>query len=291
MRSYISKNRIELSNHDTSLPKFVATLGWTAVHSALPLHPNHVHANAYEICYIEKGKVIWQVENEQYELNRGKLFITAPGEVHGGRNMLLHPCEVFWLQVLMNEFSATVGPAFSMISATFARITSRHFAASPEVSSLFHRIIKECRQPSCLSETLIICQLTSLLANITHDYLDIIKEKSTKTDEQNRKIQVAADWMETNLHHDFPVEQAAEISGFKPSRFHQLFIRHTGFTPLEFINRKRIETARLHLATSRKSVTQIAFATGFRSSQYFATVFKKYIGMSPTQFRRTNRNG
>ena len=57
--------------------------------------------------------------------------------------------------------------------------------------------------------------------------------------------------------------------------------------PIQFLNRCRLESAaRLLRAGDMRSVTDIAFACGFNSSQYFATVFAKRFVTTPTQYRR-----
>ena len=49
--------------------------------------------------------------------------------------------------------------------------------------------------------------------------------------------------------------------------------------------RLRVEKAQEQLRQTNRSVTEIALATGFSSGQYFSTVFARYSGVSPTDFR------
>jgi len=57
--------------------------------------------------------------------------------------------------------------------------------------------------------------------------------------------------------------------------------------PMEFLNRCRLESAaRLLRAGDMRSITDIAFACGFNSSQYFATVFAKRFRTAPSRYRR-----
>ncbi len=55
--------------------------------------------------------------------------------------------------------------------------------------------------------------------------------------------------------------------------------------PMEYLNQCRLERAALQLRTRPElSVTEIAFANGFNSSQYFATRFRRHFHVSPTRF-------
>ncbi len=56
--------------------------------------------------------------------------------------------------------------------------------------------------------------------------------------------------------------------------------------PGEFILRCKVEHARRLLAEEASPITEIAFRLGFSSSQYFATVFKRYTNMTPREARR-----
>lgn len=59
----------------------------------------------------------------------------------------------------------------------------------------------------------------------------------------------------------------------------------TGMSPNEYLNRVRMERAKTLLRESRLSITEIAEATGFASSRYFSTAFKKYTGSTPSQYK------
>ena len=55
--------------------------------------------------------------------------------------------------------------------------------------------------------------------------------------------------------------------------------------PMEYLNQCRLERAALQLRTRPElSVTEIAFANGFNSSQYFATRFRRHFKVSPSRF-------
>jgi transcriptional regulator GlxA family with amidase domain len=73
--------------------------------------------------------------------------------------------------------------------------------------------------------------------------------------------------------------------GFSRARVFQLFQSEAGLTPNDCLQRIRIEKAMALLKDPRRSITEIALATGFNSSQYFSTAFRRYTGGSPTARR------
>ena len=67
--------------------------------------------------------------------------------------------------------------------------------------------------------------------------------------------------------------------------FCRLFSRHTGMTPIAYLQQVRIYHAKLQLMASTDSIESIALSCGFRSASYFYTVFKAHTGMTPEKFR------
>ncbi|PKG42897.1 helix-turn-helix domain-containing protein, partial [Psychroflexus sp. MES1-P1E] len=60
-----------------------------------------------------------------------------------------------------------------------------------------------------------------------------------------------------------------------------------GNTSFEYLKNIRLEKAKNKLQYSKDSIFEIAFKCGFDTTSYFSNIFKKHIGLSPTQFRKT----
>lgn len=72
------------------------------------------------------------------------------------------------------------------------------------------------------------------------------------------------------------------------SKWHltRLFKQHTGYSPFEYINTKRLEFAKKLLRETDCSITEIAYRAGFNSSSYFSQIFKKSFDTSPESYRK-----
>ncbi|MDG0791293.1 helix-turn-helix transcriptional regulator [Cohnella ginsengisoli] len=79
-------------------------------------------------------------------------------------------------------------------------------------------------------------------------------------------------------------ELAASIN-VSESHLFRLFREIAGEAPATFVERTRIEHARRLLIDSDASVTSLSMDLGFKTSQHFATVFKRYTGVSPRSWR------
>jgi AraC-like DNA-binding protein len=78
-------------------------------------------------------------------------------------------------------------------------------------------------------------------------------------------------------------ELAAEAE-LSPSRFKSKFKAQIGIAPHEFILRCKMEAAKQMFLERRKTGTDTAMDLGFSSSQYFATVFRRFTRQTPIEF-------
>ena len=67
-----------------------------------------------------------------------------------------------------------------------------------------------------------------------------------------------------------------------------LFKEELGMTPLAYQQTLRIKDAMSALISSRQNVTEIAEQTGYKDPLYFSRVFKKLVGLSPSEYRKQN---
>ncbi len=100
------------------------------------------------------------------------------------------------------------------------------------------------------------------------------------------RINRVIDYIEKNLDQEHTLETLSNVACFSPFHFHRIFKAIMGETLNQFINRLRLQKAASQLITNaKKSITEIAFDTGFSGSATFARSFKQYFGLSASQWR------
>src|SRR6202008_2860377 len=82
----------------------------------------------------------------------------------------------------------------------------------------------------------------------------------------------------------------AQVAGLSRMYFAAQFRAATGCRPHECVLRKRIERAQQLLLETSEPLVSIALGVGFQSQAHFSTVFKRFAGMSPNQWRAANRD-
>jgi AraC-like DNA-binding protein len=127
-----------------------------------------------------------------------------------------------------------------------------------------------------------------ILNQLTNFLLAIIQRSQTNaTSPSNRRIEIST-YIASNLYNDLSVELLAEKMNFSDSHFKGWFKKEFGVPPADYVLRLRIEEAKKLLQTGGENiVTDTAYRLNFSSSQYFATVFKKYTGITPSEYRNS----
>jgi AraC family transcriptional regulator len=82
------------------------------------------------------------------------------------------------------------------------------------------------------------------------------------------------------------LEQLAALVGLSPFHFARAFKQTTGVPPHRYQLKVRIEKAKALLEATDTPVTQIAFEVGYESSQALARLFRREVGVSPSDYRR-----
>lgn len=104
------------------------------------------------------------------------------------------------------------------------------------------------------------------------------------------KINRVFDYIEQHLDANLSLESLAAIACLSPFHFHRIFKYVTDETLHEYVTRKRIEKSATTLLHSSKKITEISDHCGFSDVSSFSKSFKKFYGISPTQFKRENPN-
>ena len=161
----------------------------------------------------------------------------------------------------------------------------------PELERLMCGVEAELTRGSRPAKLLIdsyAIQLTATLLRNWSNAADRLKANGALS------VSASCDWrirrsleeIEARIHEDLGLIELAAAVGLSPSHYATLFRAATGLPPHAWVVKRRIERAQELLLNPHASITDIAFALGFPSSQHFATMFKKHTGVTPSEWRR-----
>jgi transcriptional regulator GlxA family with amidase domain len=102
---------------------------------------------------------------------------------------------------------------------------------------------------------------------------------------EDTPIKEAQEFIEQNLTEKIAVDDLAVKFAIGRRHFERRFKKATNNTPIEYIQRVRIEAAKKELERSRKNVTEVMYEVGYSDAKAFRSVFRKIAGLSPVEYR------
>lgn len=242
----------------------------------------HVHPGAFEICYVTSGERIYHVDGRDYVMKGNQLFITFPDEPHGSGQNPHGKGVLYWLHVVLpprsQPFLCLTGAAARPLVEGLRRLPARHFTGDRRLQTLFEDVFRRLHEPASAMQKLHIA--TDLIA-----WFSVLLE-CAHAGHRDRPgyapdIRRVLEWIDAHLAEAVAVERLAGLVHLSPSRFKAKFKGEVGIPPAEYWLRRKVERGGELLRRGRQTVTEVAFALGFSSSQYFATVYKRFTNRRP----------
>lgn len=127
------------------------------------------------------------------------------------------------------------------------------------------------------TEERIDCLIQSILLTLMD------KEQAKKMHPLVYKITL---YLHQHLAERITLSEIADHCFFSAGYCDSIFKQEMGCSIIEYLLRLRIEEAKLLLSQEQQSVSEIALAAGFSNANYFARIFKKRVGQSPSDYRK-----
>lgn len=110
-------------------------------------------------------------------------------------------------------------------------------------------------------------------------------EEEHGVDKTTRIMRQVDTYLHKNYMHDISLDSVAQIINFSPFYFSKLFKQHFQTNFIDYLTEIRISTAKEILKDPTKSAKDIGIMVGYTDPNYFAKIFKKKTGMTPTEYR------
>ncbi|MEM9649788.1 MAG: AraC family transcriptional regulator [Bacteroidota bacterium] len=269
-------------------PRFVS-LGHYHYHSVEPILEAHRHEDVLEICFCIRGQQHYELGNQLLKVKGNDILIVPPNQDHSSGIYPEDIGELYWLQIHMDHKK---GPLFNLPKdqsdylVTSLRDNAGYiFRGALGLKGLLQKLVLQLEREQSM---LVQLSTNQLLVQLLLETLEL--SKATPTLVPSERFKVVNDFIAANLHRIIYVDELAELINFSTAYFKSWFKQHFGAPPKAYINRLKIERGKEELLKTN-SITEVAYNLGFSSSQYFATTFKKFTGMSPKRFRAQMEKG
>ncbi len=260
----------------------VAVLGQYSYASAHGALEDHSHGEMLEICFLESGEQTYVVGDAPYRLTGGDLFVTFPGEVHGTGHTPEGKGRLYWMLLFVpksNRGFLALKPAEARTLIDRLLGLPRHFRAAGDIKKTLDRIFEVFDRRDA---PLRAADLRNLLLRFL---LDVLESAGRHEAALSPEMQQVCQFIRENLAEPLTVRDLARLVHLSQSRLKARFKAEVGIPPADYVMRQRVARAKELLHEPETTIADISLGLGFSTPQYFATVFHRYTGQTPSEFR------
>lgn len=256
-------------------------------------HTVHSHEQAWELCYCITGETVVSYNGSRLTLQQGQCLLIAPGVNH---SINLHKstyqafvisftCMDAYLPMLRERIVTTSSPQQQQFQQILIELRS---AFSTKENQLRLRHFNPRTNSPLGAEQLICCYLEEILIEFLRTAVCEETEYSQHEDleaaVQSYLAGTITAYIRSHIGDTLSVEQLARHFHYSRNRIGSLYKNATGISLGRAIIEERIAKAKVMLAAQERSITEISYALGFSSPQYFCKSFSKETGYPPSVY-------
>lgn len=127
-----------------------------------------------------------------------------------------------------------------------------------------------------------------LLFFITYSLLNAVPEEEESREEQERKeFASICEYLNENIEEKITLEMITSRFHINRNKLNDIFMKNTSMTCLSYLEGLRMDLAKIFLVRTELPIGEVSARVGFTDPVYFAKVFRKTYGKTPTEFRRS----
>ena len=284
------QERIHYENPEFPLARFIDQMDYFANGEFLC----HWHPE-FELAVILNGSIEYQIDQQIFQLKQGDgIFITSQA-LHSARQV--QPGSVIFNIEFPPSLFHTVGTSFlyqNYFNPTFLRkMGSVAISAEQEEGKeILDRLLhihdsapdKYAYELLCMEDILHIWR--NLLGLFQHSAPAFTDNDGFIREHRMRKM---VSYIQSHFEQPLTIEDIANAASISRSECFRCFSDFCQVSPIEYLNRYRLQDAAQKLASTSTSISDISFQCGFSSISYFGKAFRKMYNLSPSEYRQKKR--
>ena len=263
----------EFHHIDENHPRYIMSYHW------------HVE---YEIIRILSGEFTVTLDEKSFKATQGDVIFVHSGILHSGIPVnCVYQCIVFDMNVFLKLNSVCADYIQKIVHQDILIV--HHFDNRyPDVLGIVNSLFHAMEEKKTGYELSVIGQFYHFFGIVfgNHYYLDS-QPKARRDYKRILQLKQVVEFIEKNYASPLTLSQLSESVSMSPKYFCRFFSEMTHQTPMDYLNRQRIEQACYELSTTGDSITDIAYRNGFNDLSYFIRTFKKYKGTTPGKYNKS----
>ncbi len=243
-------------------------------HKSIKLLSGYSHwHNNIEILYFKEGSGYVYCDNEQFTANPGDIFVINSNQEHAFSS---DSSVSYYCLIPDTDFCTTNG----INSGSIRFSTQIHDNA---LCDMLDKFIEIFYSSDVYRDAMLRTHLLFTLIYIAKNH-SVQNESADTTTNVKKGVYFAVGYIKSHLGEKITIDELAESVNISKYHFIRNFKKITGDTPITFINKLRCETAKKLLTVGSYPINEVCEKCGFENMSYFAKVFKKHTGLTPSEF-------
>lgn len=226
------------------------------------------------ITFTLDGEGSFEINGSERRVRAGDITLLKPGTPHRYGTPKGKIWHFVWAHFSGGFMDASILPLEVL---TIRQVEQQ--AVRERIYQAFLRILSDSRERGAYWHELCLGALREIL-------MLLAKQQTSGFDP---RIEETLYMLAQRMQESIRVEELARNVGLSASRLSHLFKENTGESIVEALNRMRIKQAALLLAHTDRNATEAAHDVGFQNYNHFTRQFRKYIGMTPSEFSQSVR--
>lgn len=232
------------------------------------------------LIYCVEGEGQYQLAGaEQGTLHRGGVLLIPAGTPHAYGASDLDPWSIYWTHFsgrLSNDYLDTLqGPTPSpTLYVPFAASVAESF------EEVYRWVEEGPTDMNLIAASTAMARFLGLLAVLR-------RSEDVRLRDSEQRIYDSITYMRSHANRQLTIDDLASPVDLSASHYSTLFKKTTGISPINFFLQLKIRLACELLETTSKQITKISLELGYEDAYYFSRLFKKIVGKSPSQYRKS----
>lgn len=244
--------------------------------------PNHFHEH-YVIGFIERGNRNLKIRKVCHYIVPGNLLLFNPGENHACESRDEQPLDYRCININPDVMERAAREIFGIACRPrFEQPVVHRSDFIPDLREL-HSMIMQGESGVRKEE-----RFYFLLEQLLREYA--ATGGAEQEEPLRAEIQAVCDYMSANAGEQISLDTLGSIAGLSKYHLLRAFTKETGITPYSYLETLRIDRAKA-LLRQDISPAEAALSAGFSDQSHFTNAFKRFIGLTPGQYRRVFGGG
>ncbi len=280
-------SRTHAAPESTGVPVLTATHFIDEDYSRNHARMFHSHTSKLELFYVHSGEGWYYVGGRLYPVHAGCMVICNSDTLHGESPFQPNPMRSYCI-VLKGIEKAELQPNhLTFIDESPVLEFGEHADTVHHLMQSVHLLYSEKNRDDALCQ-----QLALSILMMTERELKIRRQtqKETESSKSERLLQQITQYLDENYMNPITLEEISGELHVSISRLSHLFKQRTGMSPMQYVIYRRIGSAQTMLIETDEPIHIIEEQLGFGSSCHLTTMFKKYVGIAPKEYRKYFQN-